>query len=102
MKNPNQPDYLDYVNLTIEGNEDLSVRPWKGPSPSKVIPIEESSASVHGENFHSLIANEEDTSVRPWRQSTATPAGNGAMPLPTASQGEQAVSGHGDASENPD
>src|SRR5262245_59469693 len=33
MRDPSKPECLDYVDLTIEGNEDLSVRPWQGPSP---------------------------------------------------------------------
>ncbi len=30
MRDPNKAEYLDYVDLTIEGNEDLSIRPLAG------------------------------------------------------------------------
>jgi hypothetical protein len=83
MKDSNEPDRLDYVDITIEGNEDLSIRPWIGPSPLKLIPIVGTAASFPCENFHLLIVNEEDLTVRPWRQAKATPTGSGTNPDPT-------------------
>jgi len=77
MKDPNKRDCLDYVDLTIEGNEDLSVRPWRGPAPLNPNPIVKTSESLPRENLHAFIVNDEDLTVRPWRQATATPAGNG-------------------------
>lgn len=77
MKGPNKAGSLDYVDFTVEGNEDLSVRPWKGPSPFKLNPVEGAPASVAPENLHTFIVNDEDISVRPWRQATATPTGSG-------------------------
>jgi hypothetical protein len=76
VKHPNQPDYVDYPNLTIEGNDDLSVRPWKGPSPLKLKPIDDAPANLAREQIHLLIVNDEDITVQPWRQITATTIGD--------------------------
>jgi anti-sigma B factor antagonist len=95
MKDSNQLDRLDCLDLTIEGNEDLSVRPWKGPSPLKINPIVGDAASLSHENLYVVIVNDEDLTLRPWRQATAMPTGSGAAPGPIESQVERAVSGHG-------
>jgi hypothetical protein len=73
MKDSNKPDCLDYVVLTIEGCEDLSVRPWKGPSALKPIQIEGAAANFSSENLYALIENDEDITVQPWRQPTPMP-----------------------------
>ncbi len=77
MKDPNKLNPLYYVDLTVEGKEDLSVRPWKGPSPFRLDPSDGASPGVAPENYYTFIVNDEDISVRPWRQATATPTGSG-------------------------
>ena len=71
MKDPNKPDLPDQVDLTIEGNEDLSVRPWNGPAP-RTNPSWGAPASLFRENHHALIVNNEDLTVRPRRQAAET------------------------------
>jgi|SRR5579864_1769496 len=95
MKDSNKTDRLVYVDVTIEGNEDLSIRPWVGPSPLKMNPIEGAAASLSRENFNVLIVNDEDLTVRPWCQATPTLTGSDITPDPTEPQVEGAVSAHG-------
>ena len=89
MKDPNQLDSLDHVDLTIEGNEDLSVRPWQGPSPFDTNPTTGTSDSFSRENLHTFIVSDEDLTVRPWRLATATATGSGVGTGPTEPQAKE-------------
>jgi hypothetical protein len=53
MKDP-RSEALNYVELTVEGNEDLTVRPWGGPSPRNADPAEEAAEDSPLENVHVL------------------------------------------------
>jgi hypothetical protein len=76
MKDP-RSEALNHVDLTVEGNEDLTVRPWGGPSPRNTDPAVQGAEDFPLETVHILIANDEDLTVRPWRRSTAQPMGGG-------------------------
>jgi anti-sigma B factor antagonist len=72
MNDSNKPDRLHLVDLLIEGNEDLSVRRWTGPSPHEGRPIVVGAEErCTAEPIPVLIAGDEDLTVRPWGRSTA-------------------------------
>ena len=87
MQDPTKPDLPDQVDLTIEGDEDLSVRPWNGPAP-RTDPSWADPASPVRENHHALIVNGEDLTVRPRRPAAGEPKATGVTPGPAGSQTE--------------
>lgn len=64
MRDSNKSERLYYVDLTIEDNEDLAVRPWKGPSVLGGSPFPGTDPSHPSEDTHALIKGEEDVTVR--------------------------------------
>jgi hypothetical protein len=66
IKDPNNPNRLDQVDLRIEGTEDWTIRPWKGPSRPLLDQLAGNSQSIAQESFHVCIAKSEDLTVRPW------------------------------------
>ncbi len=72
METRENSDRLYSVDLVIEGNEDTSVRPSKGPRPewarsAGVIP-----AGLSLEPIHVLIENDENLEVRPRQRGVVT------------------------------
>jgi hypothetical protein len=72
MSESNRSGRLDHVEITIEGTEDLVVRPWLGPSVLQTFPISGDAATFPQGNFDVLIVNDEDLTVRPWPRAQAT------------------------------
>jgi anti-sigma B factor antagonist len=71
MNDSNKPDRLHLIDLLVEGNEDLSVRRWTGPSPYEGRPIVGAEERFTADPIHVVIVNDEDLTVRPWGRSTA-------------------------------
>lgn len=71
MNDPNGPEAREQVTISIEGDEDPSIRPWSGPSTLKA------DSPAEAEHHHVLVVNDEDLTVRPWRRAAVlelTPA----------------------------
>ncbi len=68
MENRKISERLYPVDLAIEGNEDTSVIPWKGPLPGGARSADVIPAGLSREPIHVLIANHEDLEVRPRRR----------------------------------
>ncbi len=73
MSDSNKSGRLDHVEITIEGTEDLAIRPWLGPTPVQRTPISGDGAESSRENVDVLIVGEEDLTVRPWPRAQPTP-----------------------------
>ena len=72
MNASNEPERLESIDLVVEGNEDLSIRPWMGPPTLKVDLTVESAACSSHEGVYVLIVNSEDLTVRAWQQAGPT------------------------------
>jgi hypothetical protein len=77
MENRENSDRLYPVDLVIEGNEDTSVIPWKGPRPGGAKSAGVIPAGLSREPVHVLIANDEDLEVRPRRRVVVAPLEDG-------------------------
>ncbi len=77
MENREIPDRMYPVHLVIEGNEDTSVRPRKGPRPEWVRSAGVVPPGLSLEPVHVLIANHEELQVRPRRRGVVPPGENG-------------------------
>jgi anti-sigma B factor antagonist len=97
MRDSNRSDRPDSVEITIEGNEDLAVRRWLGPSPLQITPNLGHLAGCSRENLHVLIVNDEDLTVRPWRRAPVIAATREAVSGQAERQDGRTVSGPWDS-----
>jgi hypothetical protein len=82
MNNSDQANSLDQISVTIEGEEDSSTRPWKGPPSIDRAPIDVGTPGFSREFFHIFIINDEDLTIRPWRRTDISSTGSGTASIP--------------------
>jgi anti-sigma B factor antagonist len=93
MTDSTEPDRLNSVNITIEGDEDLTIRPWKGPPGRQTSPMAGAGGVLPLGSCNTLIVNDEDVTVLPWRRTAANETGRQDASANSKRQRERAVSG---------
>lgn len=93
MTESHEPDRLNSIDITIEGAEDLSTRPWNGPSPHKMGQIGGAGTAFSLESCNTLIVNDEDVTILPWRHTVVKATERPVASTNSQSQSKRGVSG---------